>query len=241
MTDALTQPSPSAPPSHSKKVFAGLGLGAVAVIILLVVILGGIGGPLIYQAAQQPNIQATAIDIPPRTANPRTSTVVDERRIANSGGFDYTTTLPGTYSLVFDNSFSVFASKSVSVSYSAGGSSSTRSLEVEPGLVATLSFTLTAGQRLSGTVTVSGGSGNDIDFYITAETCTQRVNFAFVLVNSGNANGYATVEFQVDGQVFWTNRYFVTQGQQLPVSGNVVLSDCSGHVYNVVVSRTDKA
>ena len=217
-------------------------------IILVAVILGGIGGPLIYQAAQQPNIQATAIDIPPRAANPRTSTVINEGVVAGSGTFDHTTTLPGTYALVFDNSFSVFASKSVSVHYrvcpdynSCPAITTTQAFVVDAGYSHKLSFTLTTGQRLSGSFSVSGGSGNDVEFYITAETCTQTVNFSFILVNSGSANGYATIQFQVDGQVFWTNRYFVTQGQQLPVSGSAVLSDCSGHVYNVLVSRTDKA
>ena len=234
------QPQPSAPPSQSKKIFAGLGVGAIALVIILVVILGGIGGTLIYQAAQQPNIQVTNINIPQATAIPRTSTVVDGGRVVNSGTFDYTTTLPGTYTLVFDNSFSVFSSKSVAVSFTVAGASDSNSFVVQPGNVANLDFTLTAGNRLTGTFSVSGGSGDDIDFYVTARTCTQTVNFSFVLVNSGSANGYATVQFQVDGQAFWTNRYFVAQGQQLPENGSVVLSDCNGHAYNIVVSKTEK-
>src|SRR5712692_4557681 len=59
---------------------------------------------------------------------------------------------------------------------------------------------------------ISGGSGNDTDFYIAADTCTQTVNFSFTLVNSGSANGYATVQIQIDGQTNWTNRYFVARG-----------------------------
>jgi len=48
--------------------------------------------------------------------------------------------------------------------------------------------------------TISGGSGNDTDFYIAADTCTQTVNFSFTLVNSESANGYATVQIELDGQ-----------------------------------------
>jgi hypothetical protein len=215
-------------------------LAVIIVIVAVVILGGGIGGTVIYQAAQQPNIQATSINIPQATTSPHSSTVVNEGTVANSGTFDYTTTLPGTYVLVFDNSFSVFSSKSVSVSYTAAGESGTKSFVVSAGNIQTLSFTLTTGERLYGSFSISGGSGNDIDFYVTAQTCTQTVNFSFTLVNSGSANGYATVHFQSDGTSVWSNRYYVAQGQQLPENGSVVLSDCSGHVYNIVVSQTQK-
>jgi hypothetical protein len=216
-------------------------VGTVVVIILVVVILGGIGGTVVYQAAQQPNIHVTAINIPQGTTNPQSSTVADNGRVANSGTFDYTTTLPGTYAITFDNSFSTFSSKSVSVSYTAAGASGSKSFVVGAGNVETVSFTLSTGDRLYGSFSVSGGSGNDINFYITAQTCTQTVNFSFTLVNSGSANGYATVEFQSDGTVLWTNHYYVAQGQQLPERGNVGLSDCSGHNYNILISQTQKS
>ena len=90
----LSEPQPTSPP-HSKKVFAGLGVGAIIAIILVVAAGGGIGGTLIYQAAQQPNIQATGVNIPQSTTNPQTSTVVNDGRVANSGSFDYTVTLSG--------------------------------------------------------------------------------------------------------------------------------------------------
>jgi hypothetical protein len=215
-------------------------LAVIIVIVVVVIAGGGLGGTVIYQAAQQPNIQATSVNIPQATSNPQSSTVVNGGMVANSGTFDYTTTLPGKYVLVFDNSFSVFSSKSVSVSYTAAGTSGTKSFVVSAGNSETISFTLTTGQRLYGSFTVSGGSGNDVDFYVTAQTCTQTVNFSFTLVNSGSANGYATVRFQSDGTSIWSNRYYVAQGQQLPESGNVVLPDCSGHAYNIVVSQTEK-
>ena len=216
----LTQPESIPSPSHSKKVFAGLGLGALIVTALVIIGAGGIGGALIYQAAQQPNIQATSI-IPQATKNPRLSIPVNEHIVANSGTFDYTTTLAGTYVLTFDNSFSTFSSKSISVSYTAAGTSATKSFAVEGGNTETISFNLSTGDRLYGSFTVSGGSGNDIAFYITAQTCTQTVDFSFTLVNSGSANGYATVHFQSDGTSVWSNRYYVAKGELLPESGSV--------------------
>ncbi len=235
----LTQSQQTSAPSQSKKLFAGLGVGAIVIIVLVVAVIGGIGGTVIYQAAQLPNIQATEISVPQATSDPRSSTVVNDGRVVTSDAFDYTTTLPGTYALVFDNGFSVFTSKSVSVTYTVGGTSNTKSFVVNAGNFEKISFTLQTGDRVSGSFSVSGGS-NDVDFYITAQTCTQTVNFSFTLVNSGSANGYATVQFQVDGQVYWHNRYFVAQGQHLPESGSLVLSDCAGHAYNVVVAEVQK-
>lgn len=210
-------------------------------IILAVVVSGGIGGTLIYQAAQQPNIQATSINVPQSTTYPRSSTVVNNGVVSNSGSFDYTATLPGGYAVTFDNGFSTFSSKSVSVSYNVAGTSYTKSLVVSAGTSESLSFTMSTGERLYGTFTVSGGSGNDVDFYIVAQTCTQTVSFSFTLVNSGSANGYASVQFHSDGTALWTNRYYVAQGQQIPESGSVSLSDCSAHSYQIVVSQTQKS
>ena len=234
----MTQPQSS--PPQSKRIFKGLGLAGIIVIVVVVALGGGIGGTVIYQAAQQPNIQATSINIPQATTKPQSSTVVNDGTVANSGAFDYAATLPGTYMLVFDNGFSVFTSKSVAVTYTVAGTSGSKSFTVSAGSSESLPFTLTTGERLYGTFTVSGGSGNDVNFYLTAQTCTQTLNFSFTLVNSGSANGYATVHFQSDGTSVWSNRYYVAQGQQLPESGSVVLSDCSGHSFNVVVSQMQK-
>lgn len=236
------QPIPMDQQSHSKKtIFAGLGLGAVLVLIIVIVILGSIGSVVIYQVAQQPNIQATAINIPASTTNPQSSTVVNEGTVSNSGSFDYSTPLYGTYALVFDNTFSTFSSKSVSVSYAATGyQGGSRSFLVNPGTTQSITFNLKPGDEISGSFSVSGGSGNDVDFYITAETCSQTIDFSFTLVNSGSANGYATVQFQADGQSYWSNKFFVVPGQQLPETGSVVLSDCNSHNYQVIVTQINK-
>ncbi len=242
----MSQPQPGPyypPPPQSKKWSKGTIIAvviAVVVIAVLVVGLGGYAGIQIYRASLQPNIQATNINIPRGIADPRTSTVSDAGRVVNSWTFDYTTSLPGTYTLVWDNSFSVFTSKSVSVTYTASGSTHGQSFTVQPGNTEQLMFNLGTGIRIYGNFAVFGGS-NDVNFYITAQTCTQTVNFSFTLVNSGASNGYATVQFMVDGQAAWTNRYYVTQGQQVGENGSVALSDCSGHVENLVVSQQEKA
>lgn len=212
---------------------------------------GGYGGTLVYQAqqasqeaareaARQPNIQATSINIQP-TSDPRYSTVVNDGIVANSATFDYSAPLSGTYTLVFDNSFSTFSSKSVSLTYTVSGASHTQSFVVSAGDAQKFSLNLNTGVEISGSFSVSGGSGNDIEFYITARTCTQTVNFSFTLVNSGDSNGYATVHFTADGLTYWTNRYYVPQSQQVTESGNVILGDCSGHVENIVVTQQEKA
>ena len=113
----------------------------IIVIVAVVILGGGIWGTIIYQAAQQPNIQATSINIPQATTNLQYSIPVNDHIVANSGAFDYTTRLPGTYVLAFDNSFSTFSAKSVSVSYTAAGTSVTKSFVVSGGKTEELSFT----------------------------------------------------------------------------------------------------
>jgi hypothetical protein len=196
---------------------------------------------MIYQASLQPNIQATAVNIGTPTAYPSTSTPVDQGRVTSPGSFDYTASVPGTYTLIWDNSFSVFTSKSVSVTYTVSGSSHSQSFTVQPGHSEQLSFDLVAGDRVYGNFAVSGGS-NDVNFYITAHTCTQTVSFSFTLVNPGNANGFATVRLTEDGRdTSWANRYYVPQGGQVQGSGTVSLPDCSSHTLRVVVSIQEKA
>jgi hypothetical protein len=191
--------------------------------------------------ALKPNIQATEIYTPQGSATTQLGTVYNGGRVSSSGSFDYTTAVAGKYTLVFDNTFSFSAYKVVSASYTVAGTSYTKSFTVNPGTNQTFPYDLATGQRLVGQFTVNGGSGNDVNFYIISQTCTQTVNFAFDLVNSGSADGYATVQFQVDGQMFWHNRYFVAQGQHLPEGGSIVLGDCVGHVYDILVSQTEKA
>jgi hypothetical protein len=213
----------------------------VAVIIAIVIILAGVGGYYAYTNSQQPNIQATNIQIAQPQQSPQSSVVVDQGQVPNGASFNYITDLPGSYVMVFDNSFSILSSKSVSLSFSTGGSVNQQSFQVPAGQTKSVSVALLHGQLLNGSFQVSGGSGNDIDFYIQGNTCSQTVSFTFTLVNVGNANGLASVGFQSDGSQPWANRYFVAQGQQSAESGSAIIQDCNSHVYSVVVAQQQKA
>ncbi len=240
----LSQPQPSAPspPPQSKprKLSRNAVIGIVIIVAALVVV-GGYGGNRIYQASFQPNIQATAVSIGMPSTSPSSSRAVDDGRVTSPGSFDYTTSLPGTYALVWDNSFSVITSKSVSVTYTVSGSSHTQSFTVKPGTYQELSFSLGTGDRIYGNFAVSGGS-NDVNFYITAQTCTETVGFSFTLVNPGNANGFATARLLEDGKdTTWSNRYYVPQGGQAQGGGTVTLPDCASHILSVSISTQEKA
>src|SRR5437879_13556840 len=110
-----SQPSPYPPsPPPTPKASSPIKLIVLALVIVAIVALlaGGVyyRGSQIYQASLQPNIHATNVNIGQSTTYPRTTRVVDDGRVAAEASFDYTTSLPGTYSLYFDNSFSVFSS-----------------------------------------------------------------------------------------------------------------------------------
>ncbi len=226
-------------PSSSKR-----PLVIIAVIVAVaIVIVGGLAGSIYFsRIAEQPNIQATSANIPQPVANPQTTRVLDDGRVSGTASFNYVAKLPGSYSLIFDNSFSTFSSKSVALTWTdAAGAPHAQTFSIPPGNDYTITTDMKQNQIVSGSFSVAGGSGNDVNFYINAQTCTETVTFSFTLVNSGNANGYATVRLQVDGQAVWTNRYYVPQGQQVPENGSVTLSDCNSHSINVVVSSQEKA
>lgn len=62
---------------------------------------------------------------------------------------------------------------------------------------------------------------------------------SFTLVNSGNANGYATVGVYVDGSLYSSNNYFVPQGNQMSESASIT-SSCGSHSYSVEVLSESK-
>ena len=244
----MTQPaipyppnSPTPPKSSSLIKLIVLALVIVAVVALFA---GGLyyGGTQIYQASLRPNIQVTNVNIGQSTTNPRTARTLDDGRVTGQVAFDYTTSLPGTYSLYFDNSFSVFSSKAISLSYTVGGTNDMKAISIPAGNSYYLSFDLAENVRITGSFTVAGGSGNDVNFYITAATCTETIPFTFSLVNPGQSNGFATVNVLVDGtQTQWSNRYFVPQGQQVAESGSIPLTNCNAQTVTIVVSSQEKA
>lgn len=211
---------------------------AIAVVIIVV---GSVGGYFVYEGSLQPNIQVTNINITQPNQSPQSNVVFGGGRVANGETFNYVATLVGNYVMTFDNSFSTFSSKSVTLSFGTGGPLNQQSIQVGAGDVQTVQVALSVGQDLNGSFQVSGGSGNDINFEIVGNTCTESVSFSFVLVNSGSANGYSVVSFQSDGNSIWSNRYFVQQGQQTSESGSATLNDCNSHTFNVVVSQVTEA
>ena len=213
----------------------------VAIALGLVLIIGGALAYYLYPYSQQPSIQVTNISTAQPVQNPSSQNVVDLGRVTNTGVFSYTAVLDGSYILVFDNMFSD-VSKSVAVTYSiAGGQSNSQSFTVQGRDSHDVTTTLLAGQSIMGSFTVAGTQGNNIMFQIVANTCTQTISFSFSLVNTGSANGFATVGFQADGQTAWSNKYFVQTGQQLPASSSAMFSNCASHNYNIVVLSQQKA
>jgi hypothetical protein len=240
------------------------------VLLLVVVIMVAAIGYVLYQHSLQPDIQATNIQFGHATVNPQMSVVEDLGRISNGGSFSYIAASNNIAYLVFDNAFSFITTKQVSATYSVGGSSSTQSFTINAGATQTIQVPLNQGQYMAGSFTVSGGSGNDLDFSIEAYTCSQTIPFSLTLVNSGSANGYAVLSLHIqssssggnsvgpeftattvagqpvatgvlvtNGTVF-SDKYYVQQGQQMPISGTASILDCGSHTIVPVVSQVQK-
>jgi flagellar basal body-associated protein FliL len=172
-----------------------LTLVIVAVIVVIVAVAGI--GYYLYQGSLQPNIQVLNLQFGSAQTSPQNSIVQDQGRVSGSDTFSYTATMSGVAYLVFDNTFSTFSSKQVSVAYSVAGSQNSQSFVVDAGNVNTIGVQMYSGQTVSGTFTASGGSGNDVDFSIILYTCSQTIPFTANIVNSGGANGYAVVSIQI--------------------------------------------
>lgn len=160
--------------------------------------------------------------------------------VSQSGSFSYTANLTGSYYLTFGNSFSVFSSKNVALTYNVAGKRYDTGTTVIAGATQTIFVGLPSGGQVTGNFTVSGGSGNDVDFSIVGDTCTETVPFSFTIVNSGSVGGYGSVAYQSDGSSIWTNRYYVAAGQQLPVSGSGSLLDCNTHTFAAVITAQQR-
>ena len=176
-----------------------------AIVLTFVIAIGAIGIYLFYEVSLQPNIQVTSIEITPPIKETIKKNVIDLGRVSRSSSFNYNADKTGIYTMVFSNTFSTFSSKSVSVTYSADERSDTQSFKVPPGTIRSIPFALSSGQKIEGSFTVSGGSGNDVNFLIERETGTQNLSFSFKLVNSGSADGYADVNIQAYSKTVWSN------------------------------------
>ena len=69
--------------------------------------------------------------------------------------------------------------------------------------------------------------------------------WTFTLVNSGNANGFATVEFYLNGQpnigTYSTVVYLVPLGTQVAEQHSVSTSDCGSYIPGVTITSVVKA
>lgn len=207
--------------------------------VVLTIIVAVAAGYAVLYYSQEPNIQTTQVQINPYDDSQ--SSVVANYGTVHSGPFNYTATQPGSYAVVFSNSLSIFSSKQVSVAFTVAGQAGSQSFQLSPGQERSINASLQTGQQFSGTFTISGGSGNDLDLYVQQNTCNEIVSYAFTLVNGGVANGFATVGIQSGGQVFQLNKYYVTAGQQLPENGQVTLPGCNNQPLSIVVIQQDKA
>lgn len=195
-----------------------------------------------YASSLQPNIQATNLQIGTSITNPQTVTVQDQGRVSVSGSISLTASANAVYTLVFDNTFSTFSTKQVSLSYTVAGSSNSKQLTIPAGEISNIQVSMNSGQTLTGTFSISGGSSNDVDFSITQYTCSQSVPFSFVLVNSGSANGYAVVSLHTgNGSQIYSNKYYVQMGQQIQENGTANIADCASHTISSAVSEQQKA
>jgi hypothetical protein len=225
----------------------------LALVALVLVVGTGAGGYYYYQNYQnqqnqnyqnslQPSVSVTNTNIGQPSQTPASATVVNDGRVSSSGSFNYAATLDGSYVLTFDNSFSTFSSKSVYVTYTAGSApSTTTTLNVPAGQAQQISVQLTAGQSISGSFSVSGGSGNDVNFEMTANTCSETIPFSYDLANTGSASGNVTSSFQSDGQQIWSQNDLVSPGQQVPITGTAQLANCATHNFTIVTTSQQKA
>lgn len=79
------------------------------------------------------------------------------------------------------------------------------------------------------TVTILGG-----------EFCSDDYFYFFTIVNSGDADGFATVEYLIDGAVRDTQDYFVPAGTSIDRSFDVPVDDCETHTAAVRVGSVTK-
>ncbi len=64
----------------------------------------------------------------------------------------------------------------------------------------------------------------------------QSYTASFTLVNNGNADGFANVQFVIDGTVVANNNYFITQGTSVQKSLTASLNDCNEHSLDVRIA-----
>ncbi len=238
--------------------YALIGIGALLVIVGSIIQTGavnpeakrtiGIGiaiaaaiaiGVVGYQLSLQPDIQVSELNVS-RDKNTEFVKVLDYGRVSNYASFDYTAPQDGTYYIVLENDFSFFSSKYVVGSYSDKGKFYLMGFDIPPGNYESIPVYAYASQSISGEFNINGGSGNDVDFSISQERCSQKVFFSFSLGNYGPVSGNAQVKLVADGNTVWTNEYYVETQKQISKKESITISDCNDHVYNMYVESQQR-
>lgn len=234
--------------------YASIGIGALLVIVGSIIKTGtvspeakrtitiGIGiaaaiaiGAVAYQLSLQPDIQVSNLSVSTKHNNEFVK-VLDHGRVSNSGDFYYTSPNNDSYYLVFSNDFSFISTKYVGVSYTDKGQYYSETFQVAPGTYKSIPVYAYSGKSVSGSFNVAGGSGNDVDFFVARESCSQSLSFSFSLANYGPVSGEAQVTLQSDGSSVWSNSYFVESQKQINQRGTATLSDCNQHEYKMMIN-----
>lgn len=214
---------------QAKKSLAGAGIG-IAVVI---------GGIFVYYETLQPDIQVSNF-----AASPSYSTkdvrVLDHGRVSTVGDYYYNPTQKGTYYLVFGNGFSFISTKYVGLAYTDGGKQYTTQFSIPPGIKQKIKVFADTGQTLSGRYQVEGGSGDDVNFSIIQERCTQVVRFSFTVSNYGQVDGNAQVVLKSDGRQVWSNNYFVEPRKEMDKSEQTSIQDCVKHSFSLEVLQQSR-
>lgn len=206
-------------------------------IILLVVLFSGMRNT---PTPRQPNVQATDVNIIQNIERSPQETVYDDPRVS-SLTFQFVATQSGTYFFNFDNSFSVGPSPTkVSLLLSLGDKVVNETIYMCPGCMNGIGDDVSADQVIVTRFNVTGGSPNALHFSITVQSCSHTIGFNFTLVNTGTANGNATVNIQSGATSYWQHSYLVAQGQHLAESGSSNIPDCAAHNYNLTVTSLAK-
>jgi len=223
--------------------------GLLIVVVVIIILIASIGGYSFYQFSLQPDIHATNLKYVVLETTPKTQVMFDDI-IIESHTFSYEATQSCTCKLVFDWHSEYFwlsgDSRLVELRYMVAGQSHNLSLKIPLNEQRFVSVELLKGDVISGSFSVIAPFWNepaDVKFRIIVETCSQTVRFEFTLVNSGTADGYATIITRLDDaeDTIWSNKYYIPKRQKLTESVTVSIPDCLEHKYSSRVESQTKA
>lgn len=223
-TSSIPQQSESMTPQAKRTIVIGIGIAAAIAL-----------GVFVYQISLQPNIQVSNLNIATNHNNQFVK-VYDQGRVSNSGNFYYSSPQSSSYYLVFSNDFSIISTKHISMAYTDKGQTHAQNFQVAPGTYESIPVYVYSGQAISGSFNVAGGSGNDVDFYIATNTCSETVSFSFNLSNNSPVNGNADISLKSDGNIIWSNIYYVESQKQVSESGSATIKDCDQHDFKMIVT-----